>query len=292
MNIKVAYSGRYYLQISGGERGEIDCGWHKNIILNAGINAMLNKNYPLSYIHVGSGSSTPNENQVQLDAKFAHTSRKSELTRGYVTAEDSDTGKAYGYNRFKVQFDKGAAKGNIAEIGVGSNTAGNPLWSRSLILDKKGLPTTITVLEDEFLTVVYEVRRYVEVDTSYVQLEYDDDGKNVVIKCGIVPSTSTSHTGWGSAGLYPRTNGFQPQEWYGSIFNAQKVENNVAYFTWTEDIDRRNQTFSSVTVASNQSGSLSDFLIPAGTKFTFDPPITKTNEFEWSITVAVAVERA
>lgn len=287
MNITQKLEGFYNLKVHGGKRGEIDFGTHKNMILDAGITHMLNGNSPLRNIHIGSGSSQPNPKQVQLDEKFAHTSRLAKVTNGYVSAEDSASGKAYGYDRFSVQFDKGAAKGNIAELGVGSNTQGNPLWSRSLVLDKKGNPTTITVLDDEFLTVTYEVRRYVNTQVIISTLQYDDDGEMKNVECKITPSSDKGESGWGASGaghdgVYVREGG-----WENSSIVYASVDNNTAIFLPKFDINKANRNISFVTI-NTRSGSL----IPEGTRVDFNPPLRKTNEFELTIGVTVTIERA
>lgn len=289
MNITQKLEGFYNLKVHGGKRGEIDFGTHKNMILDAGITHMLNGNLPMIYIHIGTGSSQPNPKQVQLDAKFAHTDRNRNITRGYVSAEDSESGKAYGYDRLSVQFDKGAAKGNIAELGVGNNTQGNPLWSRSLVLDKSGNPTTITVLEDEFLTVTYEVRRYVNTETSTTTLQYVDDGEMKSVECSVVPSSSTSGKGWGAAGInmtgLDYVHLFNPNSTRGAV---RKVDDNSATFFIKYGIDSGNN----VDIASPTTGQYIGPLIPEGTMLSFNPPLRKTNEFELTIGVTVTIERA
>jgi len=65
----------------------------------------------------------------------------------------------FGWRRKTWRFAQGAAAGNLSEVGVGWATSGS-LFSRALILDSGGTPTTITVLADEFLDVTYELRQY------------------------------------------------------------------------------------------------------------------------------------
>ena len=60
----------------------------------------------------------------------------------------------------EYHFAIGAAAGNLSELGVGWASSGTTLFSRALILDSGGTPTTITVLSDEYLYVTYEHRFY------------------------------------------------------------------------------------------------------------------------------------
>ncbi len=292
MNLTMAMEGFYSLKVHGGRRGEIDFGTHKNLILDAGINHMLNGNDPLRYVHVGSGSSRPSAGQSQLDARFAYTNRDYKIQHGYVSADDSESGKAYGYSRLEVEFDQGAAKGNISEIGVGNNTAGNLLWSRTLILDKNGEPTTITVLDDEYLTVIYELRRYEAIKPSVTTIKYDDDGVSKVVECQVLPSSNKDVYGWGSAGVS------SPDDLKRQILNGPNsqsgklsVLNSTAVLNFTYGVNQGNDVDIS-RVHTARAGGYRITPIPVFTALQFNPPLRKTKEFELTIGVTVTIERA
>lgn len=59
------------------------------------------------------------------------------------------------------QFPTGAAAGNLTEVGIYPYGKSNlALFSRALIVDVNGNPTTLVVQADEILTVTYELRVY------------------------------------------------------------------------------------------------------------------------------------
>ena len=294
VNIATKMEGFYSLKVHGGKRGEIDFGTHKNLILDAGITRMLNGKNPLNYIHVGSGSSQPTAGQVQLDANFANTRRNQEITHGYVSKEDSESGKAYGYSRLEVQFDKGAAKGNISEIGVCDNNGGTPLWSRSLILDKSGNSTSITILDDEYLTVTYELRRHVSTETVTTTLHYDDDGEMKSVECSVVPSRRIdTGNGWASAGVTNAGNlKYQYLKNPESSTGTLKVDGNSASILFKYNVDQGNDIDLSGMTTHRSGGGTSATPIPESTTLVFNPPLRKTNEFELTIGVTVTIERA
>lgn len=128
--------------------------WFPNLILDGGLDRMgANANY-LSWCQVGSGSTAPVAAQTALVNRIAGTN----------TVQASSTGAQasapyYGWARRTYRFAQGVAAGNLSEVGVGWATSGS-LFSRALILDGGGSPTTITVLSDEVLDVTYELRRY------------------------------------------------------------------------------------------------------------------------------------
>lgn len=127
-------------------------GWFNNLITNAGLNRMATFSDYIDRCQVGSGSTTP---------AFTDTALVS-LVAASTTIFDSDFGAEstppyYCWRRNTYRFAAGVATGNISEVGVGWASSGG-LFSRALILDGVGDPTTITVLADETLDVVYELR--------------------------------------------------------------------------------------------------------------------------------------
>jgi hypothetical protein len=72
---------------------------------------------------------------------------------------NSGTSPYYGITTIQFQFAIGGATGNLSEVGIG--TTSTQLFSRALILDGGGSPTTITVLSTEALYVTYSLRQYV-----------------------------------------------------------------------------------------------------------------------------------
>lgn len=128
--------------------------WFPNLITNAGLNYMGNNSGYLTYCQVGSGTSTPQVTDTQLESRKATTSTQQSVT--YFTQASSPY---YFSASIRFRFDYGVAAGNLTEVGVGWGSTGS-LFSRALILDSGGNPTTITVLSDEWLDVIYEFRMY------------------------------------------------------------------------------------------------------------------------------------
>lgn len=150
----------------------------KNLVLTTGLSRMAVGTW-IDRCVVGTGSSTPVASQVSLDSFLASTT---------TTATGvSDTGGIqvttapyYWYGRRTWRFAVGTATGNISEVGLGWGNSN--LWNRALIKDVNGNPTTITVLADEYLDVVSEVRVYPQESTGSF---------NLVDKVGAVISTHT-----------------------------------------------------------------------------------------------------
>jgi hypothetical protein len=154
-NFNVGVAGRYKLvahKLDGSSRELTP--WFNNLILDGGLEAMAVRG-TMNKCRVGTGNSTPVVGQTALDAELAeadiHTS-----TDGYDSATN-----LYAFRRITYRFPVGAATGNLSEVGVGwrdGSIVG--LFSRSRIKDGNGNDTTITVLSDEVLDVIYEFRIY------------------------------------------------------------------------------------------------------------------------------------
>lgn len=135
--------------ITGRRRTVAD--WFPNLILNNGLNRM-GTGSTIDRCMVGTGTSTPVATQTQLDTRIASTTTAQSTTYGADLVDD------YAYIRRVFRFGAGVAAGNLTEVGVGNSDTS--CFSRALILDGLGSPTSVTVLSDEYLDVTYEVRCY------------------------------------------------------------------------------------------------------------------------------------
>ena len=162
----VTFQGFWRLQVIREKSGIIkkDTGWFPNLILNTGLDhygAATHLGTALSYAYVGTGTSTPVATQTQLDNRLgggSPASRGRSSSASNIAAGIEHEDPYYVYRRRRFQFDAGNATGNLTEIGVGSLTTGLNLFSRALIVDEHGDPTTLTVASDEILRAEYELR--------------------------------------------------------------------------------------------------------------------------------------
>lgn len=170
INNTVELEGRFKLvaiRPDGTERIAAD--WFKNLITDAGLDLLATNsraNGCYQYCQVGSGNATPMVGDTSLQVRIAGVASSNfgqyqQDATGVVT-----TSPRYAYDTIIYEFPTGAAAGNIAEIGV-SPAATGTVFSRALVLDSGGNPTTVTVLPDEILRVYYELRWYIpEADTT------------------------------------------------------------------------------------------------------------------------------
>lgn len=149
-----------------------------NLVLNTGLARMAADTW-IDRCCVGTGNSLPVVSQVSLDNFLTSTTS--------IASGQADTGGIqvttapfYWFGRRTWRFAVGVATGNISEIGLGWSN--NNLWNRALVKDVAGNPTTITVLSDEYLDVISEVRVYPS---------QSEGSFNLVDKVGAVVSNHT-----------------------------------------------------------------------------------------------------
>jgi len=162
--------GRYKLEtfkMANDEAGElyevpnsrkVAADWFENIITNQGLNKLGTTPLALAadYCHVGTGTTAELATDTSMETFVAAT----QGTISAASVAQTSTPPYYiSYARTK-RFGEGVAQGNLSEVGMAWTGSGSTVFSRALIVDGGGSPTTVTVLSDEYLDVTYEYRVY------------------------------------------------------------------------------------------------------------------------------------
>lgn len=149
-------------ELPGSRRVAAD--WFQNLVTDIGLERIATASDFLTACRVGTGATAPAVTDTALSAQVG-SAGSAARTSNVDTAQAS--APYYAANTTTWRFPAGTATGNLSEVGVGWATTGATLFSRALILDSGGSPTTITVLSDEVLDVTYQFRIYPPtVDTS------------------------------------------------------------------------------------------------------------------------------
>lgn len=144
-----------------------ESGWSSNIVTNLGVQMLLGgASVAPSATSVnlrcscGSGNNPPLATDTQIQSFIAGTTTTVENS----TTRNSTVSPYYVMHMWKYRFAAGVATGNVSELCVvNANTtpnASSPAFSRALVRDAGGSPTTITILPDESLDVTYELYLY------------------------------------------------------------------------------------------------------------------------------------
>lgn len=154
-SVQPTLSGHYRMVAVNADNGEqrVLADWFENQITDNGLD-LIGTGGAIAVTVVGSGSTPPSASNTQMQTFVAQVGGQPYSVTGGV----SSAAPFYRYTRVTRRFAAGVAAGNLSEVGVGASSTS--LFSRSLIKDSSGNPTTITVLSNEFLDVVYEVRVY------------------------------------------------------------------------------------------------------------------------------------
>lgn len=154
-------AGEFRLQVYRPDgRCRHDTGFFPNLITDIGLDQPGGVSPALqAAISVGTDNTPPTNSDTTLGARVATT--QSDQGSGY-TASVGTPGDADWYTAYTqaLRFGAGAAAGNLAEIGVTASSTPWNCFSRALILDGGGNPTTLTVLSDEYLDAAYRLRWY------------------------------------------------------------------------------------------------------------------------------------
>lgn len=130
-----------------------------NLILDSGLNLVGEHSLSSSIVafHVGSGNSPPTVLDSGLDNYIASTA-----SAAGASNQNTQTAVEPYYLSYQItkRFDEGDAAGNISEVGAGRTIGNTDLFSRALVLDSGGNPTTISIAANEYLDVTYELRIY------------------------------------------------------------------------------------------------------------------------------------
>lgn len=151
VGVKMGLSGMYRVYLNGKPAGVARD--HPNLITDAGLDRLFNGS--LLFAYVGTGNTPPAVTDTALQNPLASTSTNSPT--GTIQTYGGTSPNEYVQCVFGKRFPQGAVVGNIAELGFGWSGG---LYSRALILDGGGSPTTIAVTSADTLDIEYVARLY------------------------------------------------------------------------------------------------------------------------------------
>lgn len=312
--VKVGVSGHFSIEkckvdAEGNLLEETRCvvaPWQKNLILNQGLNGIFGTSITYTqYCRVGSGSATPAFTDTALQSQIANNN----VIQATANGTQNSTPPYYGWIRKTYRFEAGVATGNISEVGIGAGTTTN-LFSRALILDGLGAPTTITVLSDEVLDVIYELRSYAPTVDAAGTLTLGVEGGSYdytiravnVDGSGNTPWNQSGGNNWGSMAL-------PPANYYTALSNVQIAQTasmtlggtsrdgmNIAgsWLAYTAGNYYRDLNFLIDLNYGNHSGGFGSVRLlftNSAWSVCFDPIIPKNNTKKFTMVIRFSVAR-
>lgn len=264
-NIEIPFTtkvkGRYKMEAirpDGSKRLLAD--WFDNLITNQGLDNLGNGSV-INDCLVGSGNTAPSNTDTTLVTFVAATST---ITTSSSSVQPSSP--YFGTTTKTFRFAAGVATGNLSEVGVGPNSSNTALFSRALILDGGGSPTTITVLSSEALDVTYQLQQYVP--TADVTGSVTINAVSYAYTARAADATTAAWefdfgdaAGFAACTSYNGTIGAVTGEPSGTSAGGLGVNSQGSYTNGTKHLD---STFVFGLIDGNLSGGISAVLLVAG----------------------------
>lgn len=283
IDLETKVSGEYRIEIIN-KFGDVinDSGFFKNLITNNGLNLRATTANTALYCQVGTGSATPSFTDTTLSSYLASQS-------GSSTLSNSPSSPFYTQRSVTYTFPVGAVVGNITEIGVSPTSGSGNLFSRALILDGSGNPTSMTILSSEQLRVTYVFRIYAPLNDVTGTIDISGKSYSYTIRAGNLTSLSYFSTDYSESNASPApfaTNGSIGA--ITSIPSGTIVSISMSAGSYINGSYSINHTISASASQGNLSGGISALFYTSGSisfQIGFSPAIPKTSLNAFSLTV-------
>lgn len=251
--------------------------WLPNMVTDTGLNRLGTGAF-LTHAYVGTGSvPPPAANDSALVGQVAVTSQILSQSAGA-----SASAPYFGYRDLDFKFAVGTATGNLSEVGVGWDAG---LFSRALIVDQNGDPSTITVLASESLGLSYRLKNWAPTADLAFTATVAGQVRNCMARAALANSGSIT-AGWGISGtaaaastLTAYNGALAGVTGVPSGTNAGVTGTTGGYVSNNYEIGLSGLWEPSV---GNLSGGISSFLVATSGigcyQIAVDPPIAKTSQ--------------
>lgn len=285
--MKTGLSGRYQLtvvRLDGSIKHQTP--WFDNLITDAGLDRHGGVYSGSLRCWIGTGTAAPAFSDTGMVSVASTTS----ISNAYSVKDPPYSYPHWGRNRHTCTFAVGAYLGTITEVGMGfstSTTTFSPLYSRALIQNELGEPTSITLGAIDQLIVTYDLFGWI---SSAREFSFEVNGVSRA-------SVATLRDGFNGVNpligdtYYFRSNNEFPRLLTGSVVfgpdftvpsGGRTVSNsaggNYAYVSGSFSKDFYVEWRPEAGNVSDSTGL--DLLTVLGSgdwKVSFDPPISKTN---------------
>jgi hypothetical protein len=288
--------------------------WFPNLITNNGKNLVTTTNFYTEYCQLGTGNTAPAVTDTALVNRVG-ASAVNAVDFPVFGAQGS--APYFGWWRKTYRFGVGVAVGNLTEVGVGPVATAN-LFSRALIVDAGGNPTVITVLADEILDVVYELRFYPTLTDLPGNIVLEGVNRATVLRAATVTTASASLGGWapgGASGCRPNLEaGSHSFDTYGGAATLGAITSSPSFGPGSNVVSYRTSQATSRTslAAYNPNSYYRDYTISFGLndsnqpggigaiatgwdtnvwQISFNPPLEKTSSKVLTLTFRVSWDR-
>lgn len=303
-NSRNELQGFYTITVRNSDGDIRTCHRFPNIITDNGLNGIgTNGTSWMTTIALGTGTATPAPSDTSLSGTVVTDTTAYSATTGFSAGPP-----IYSSIIYPKVFPQGVATGIWTEVGIGRTSTN--LWSRALILDGGGLPTTLTILSTDIVTIEYELRVY----PSVVDVTGTRNLGGVDYNYTIRPSNLTAYASCSVAtfveGLLMNLPSTGSVTYYTGTIGAvtsnpsgtTTTSGSMAVAAYSSGSYTKTLTISSSITQGNLTGGVGAIRIslgntslsPQGSIFYqcgFTPSIPKTNSFTMSLTFSLTWAR-
>lgn len=278
--------------------------WFPNLVLDSGLRALIESSTIGHYCVAGTGNSAPTPTQTLLDNRVL-SSNANTSTPGTLVNDPIEG--IYVRGRKTYNFPAVTSPVNITELGITTaNSAGSVLFSRTLVKDPAGNPTTISLIEGDELRVTYELRRYPPQE-DYTQ---EIDGYTITFRAAEVGNSGywnpwkavcpTYLTTAGNARFFatPLTSMTDSNDTTASVGNTTTTRTInpeelavTMRFQWGSTTVIDNGVRLLARWQTSNSGTVVDMYHVDAFQLQFDPPVVKTDQEVLEIELIFSVGR-
>ena len=281
---------------------KLDTGFFPNVITNLGLDAIGNNIDIMGYCAIGTGNVEPKETDTGL---VAYTADGAYFIESHTDTYDPNVTDYYKCSRTKGFRFSGLSNVNISEVGLVStpDKSTHSTYTRTLIKNSAGSPTTITVLDGEILELQYRLWQVFDIRDKKAVVNAMIDGVsvpyNVTVRAAGVGGTNLGNS-WSHK--YAVGNGIEYQGNNNHHYSTQKLGaitggpasptlpiTDVKWKPYSPSTYKRSFTISNSITEANMAirsillfTGLGAYQIEFGT-VDGDLPITKTNEDIFSV---------
>lgn len=275
--------------------------WFPNLIVNQGLDRFGANGTFLEYCRVGTGNTAPANTDTTLVSQVWNTATI-QATNGTTTAS-----VPYYSSRVNTyRFAAAPSNQNLSEIGIGWADVGGTLFSRALILDGGGSPTTITVLTGEILDATYEFRVYSPSTDVVGSVSISSVSYNYTLRAAL--ASTNNIPGWAAPasvgqGVSINSNGLVDAVYSGAIGAVTATPagtvgtgaSSVSNSTYSNGTYYRDATLTYDLSSGNLVGGFRSMLFVFNLstfQIEFSPNIPKTNTSQFTLTGRLSFTRA
>jgi len=287
--------GRYTLVVTKPDGTSRVVADFPNLITNGGLDRIGDVSTSnadiITHAQVGTGTTAPAFTDSSLTTFLAASNTPAPTLDNAQTV--ASTAPYYAQITLNKRFEAGVATGNLSEVGVGWSSGANTLFSHARILDSGGSPTSITILADEVLDVLYTLRVYAP-DTDVTATI---SGYSVTSRAAYV----TTDSQWFARIFQSQTGAVYGTQTLGAVTGglseSNGVDGDIAHAfvgTYTAGTYTRQGETNFALTKGNIAGGIGSMLIHAGFgsfQVKFDPKIPKDDTKILTISWAVSWAR-